>query len=278
MERVAKRILDRAAGRAIVIYGCGEAGEIMYAVLRSAWIEVSFFVDRKYNLFGTCCNIPVRSNSCLDRKKHFVVINPSSNLKTVDSIKSDLMLQCGYDDHDWFLWDTDADHDIVLNGVPIGKRTPIVPAFLMTASATYFASVGRYTSINASLKVAFNHFIGLSTSFRVPNPAIQNQEYTRINRIAIGHDVYIGANTLLNASTVQQIGNGAIIGTGAVVLEDVPPYAVVAGVPAKIKKYRFTEEQIELLERVQWWNWDDEVMRANADCFSDPRLFFQRFR
>ena len=278
MERVVKRILDSAAGREIVIYGCGEAGEIMYAVLHSVQIDVSFFVDKNHNLFGTSCGVPVRANSSLERAKHFVVINPSSNLNTVSSIKADLRSQCGYDHNDWFHWDTDIDYDIVFNGVAIGKRTPIIGAFLMPASANYFESVGRYTSINASLKVSFNHFIGLSTSFRVPNADIQYQKFTKINRLRIGHDVYIGANTFINASTVKSIGNGAIIGTGAVVIKDVPPYAVVAGVPAKIKKYRFTQDQIELLERVQWWNWDDETMRANADCFSDPDVFFQKFR
>jgi aminocyclitol acetyltransferase len=58
------------------------------------------------------------------------------------------------------------------------------------------------------------------------------------NRIIIGNDVYIGANAFINASRVISIGDGAIIGAGAVLLEDVPPYAVVAGVPAKIKRYR----------------------------------------
>jgi aminocyclitol acetyltransferase len=63
-----------------------------------------------------------------------------------------------------------------------------------------------------------------------------------------------------------------------VVIEDVPAYAVVAGVPAKVKKYRFSPEEIEVLERVQWWNWDDKTMQANIDCFTDTRLFFTRFR
>lgn len=278
MERIAKKILERAAGRDIIIYGCGEAGELMYKTLRSVLIDVSFFVDRKYNLFGTCFNLPVKPNTFLDREKHFVILNPSSNRNTIDSIMADLRLQCGFDTNDWFHWDTEVTHDILLNGVTIGRCTPIVDALLLPSSANFIESVGRYTSINASFKVSFNHFIGLSTSFRVPNQDIQYQKLTKVNRIKIGHDVYIGANTFINASTVKSIGNGAIIGTGAVVLEDVPPYAVVAGVPAKVKKYRFTQEQIEILERVQWWNWDDETMQVHADCFSNPDLFFQRFR
>lgn len=278
MERVEKKILERAAGREIVIYGCGEAGEMMYRVLHSTQIEVSFFVDRKFYLFGACCGLPVKANSALERDKYFAVINPSSNRNTIDSIMADLRFQCGYDHNDWFHWDSDVDHDIIINGVAVGRGTPIAGVLLMPDSADYFESIGRYTSINESLKVSFNHYIGLSTSFRIPNPDIQYQKLTKINRIKIGHDVLIGANTFINASTVKSIGNGAVIGAGAVVLEDVPPYAMVAGVPARIKKYRFAQEQIGVLERIQWWNWDDETMRANADCFSDPSLFFQRFR
>jgi aminocyclitol acetyltransferase len=89
--------------------------------------------------------------------------------------------------------------------------------------------------------------------------------------------VYLGANTFINQSKVRQLGNGAVVAAGAVVLEDVPPYAVVAGVPAKIKKFRFTPEQIALLEQVRWWDWGPETMAANQDCFLDPGLFFHRF-
>lgn len=56
-----------------------------------------------------------------------------------------------------------------------------------------------------------------------------------------------------------------------------PPYGVVVGVPGKVKKYRFSSNQIEILERVQWWNWDDEMIKANQDCFTNPCLFFERF-
>jgi len=271
MERVSKKILDRAAGRDIVIYGCGEAGEVMCKVLKSMRIKISFFVDKRYYLYDTCCGLAVKDNSVLSHEKYFVVIGPA-NIDAANSIKGDLHSQCGYDESDWFHWDMEVEHDIILNGLSIGKRSGIVGAFLMPNATKVFLSVGRYTSINPSLKVSFDHFVGLSTCHRVPN-----SQNTKVNRILIGNDVWIGADVFINASKVKMIGNGAIIGTGAVVVEDVPPYAVVAGVPARIKKYRFSPEQIKILEHVQWWNWDDETIQLNADCFSNPELFFSRF-
>jgi aminocyclitol acetyltransferase len=93
----------------------------------------------------------------------------------------------------------------------------------------------------------------------------------------IGNDVYIGAYAFINASTVNRIGDGAVIGTGAVVLEDVPPYAVVAGVPAKIKRYRFSPEMIETLLRVKWWEWPVDEINKNADALMSPAMFMELF-
>jgi virginiamycin A acetyltransferase len=60
------------------------------------------------------------------------------------------------------------------------------------------------------------------------------------------------------------IGNGAIIGAGSTVTKDVPPFAIVAGNPGKIVKYRFTEEQIEKLLQIAWWDWEEEKIKSNA--------------
>lgn len=95
--------------------------------------------------------------------------------------------------------------------------------------------------------------------------------------MTIGSDVYIGANVFINASRVTSNGDGAIIGSGAVVLEDVPPYAAVAGVPAKRKRYRFTPEMIETLLCTQRWEWSIEEINAHAEALMSPELFFSKF-
>jgi acetyltransferase-like isoleucine patch superfamily enzyme len=77
--------------------------------------------------------------------------------------------------------------------------------------------------------------------------------------IIIGNDVWIGLNAIILSGVT--VGNGAVIGAGAIVVKDVPPYSIAAGNPAKIIRYRFTEEQINHLEQIAWWNWPDEKVR-----------------
>jgi hypothetical protein len=77
----------------------------------------------------------------------------------------------------------------------------------------------------------------------------------------IGSDVWIGANAVIKAGL--KIGNGAVIGAGAVVTKDVEPYAIVAGVPAKLIRYRFTELQIKFLLESKWWERSDAWLKEN---------------
>lgn len=84
--------------------------------------------------------------------------------------------------------------------------------------------------------------------------------------IKIANDVWIGAHTVILSGV--QIGNGAIIGAGSIVTSDVPDYAIVAGNPAKVIKYRFDSQLIEKLLEIQWWNWPHEYILSNRDLFN----------
>lgn len=100
--------------------------------------------------------------------------------------------------------------------------------------------------------------------------------YKKINQpIEIGNDVWIGSNCIIMPGI--KIPNGVIIGAGAVVTKSPPPYTIIAGVPARVIKYRYTPEEIEILERTKWWNWDDEKIKANINLFKNKKLFFQKF-
>lgn len=92
-------------------------------------------------------------------------------------------------------------------------------------------------------------------------------------QIVIGNDVFIGANvTILDGVT---IGDGAVIGAGAVVSKDIPPYAIAVGCPIKVIKYRFDNNQVEALKRIEWWNFEDERLKEIEECFFDVNKFIQ---
>ena len=87
--------------------------------------------------------------------------------------------------------------------------------------------------------------------------------------LTIGHDVWIGKNAIITASVIT-VCNGAIIGAGSVVTKDIPPYAIVAGNPAKIIKYRFSEKVINDLNKMQWWNKKIFELKKELNTFLEP--------
>ena len=70
--------------------------------------------------------------------------------------------------------------------------------------------------------------------------------------------------------------DGAVIGANALVLKDVPPYAIVGEVPAKIIRYRFSDDVIEKLLKIQWWNWNVEKIKIESILFSDVKTFVSK--
>jgi aminocyclitol acetyltransferase len=178
-------------------------------------------------------------------------------------------------------------------GVKVGRQTYFGEGIADACRNGYVESIGRFTSINSSAMIHVDHpsnmtFISdeIQNFFTEENKALFKARYlvdpkhpyaANKSRLSIGNDVWIGANTFINCSRVTTIGDGAIIGSGAVVLEDVPPYAVVVGVPAKIKRYRYPVEMIETLLRVKWWEWSIEEINANADALMSPEIFLKKF-
>jgi acetyltransferase-like isoleucine patch superfamily enzyme len=132
--------------------------------------------------------------------------------------------------------------------------------------------VGRYCSISTGLKFldSYHPMDTVTTSaaiFRPNNKLFKSFATAKIIEFSkefdihcsksfpiIGHDVWIGADVTLSLGI--KIGTGSVIASGSVVTKDVPPYAVVAGNPAKVKKFRFDEEVIDLLKKSCWWDYD----------------------
>lgn len=90
----------------------------------------------------------------------------------------------------------------------------------------------------------------------------------------IGHDVWIGARAIIKAGL--RVGNGAVVAAGAVVTKDVPDYAIIGGVPARILRFRFDDATIHELLRLQWYERDLNWIRSNAEFFSDKAKLIKK--
>lgn len=88
--------------------------------------------------------------------------------------------------------------------------------------------------------------------------------------IVIGNDVWIGYEAVIMSGV--KIGDGAVIGTRAVVANDVPPYAIVGGVPAKVIKKRFSNNIISKLLKIKWWNWEYEKIQSNIQYIQSGKI------
>lgn len=91
------------------------------------------------------------------------------------------------------------------------------------------------------------------------------------SKTVIGNDVWVGSRAIIMQGL--SIGTGAVIGAGAVVTKSVPPYAVVAGCPAKIIKYRFDQNMIDSLLNSQWWLLSDDQLKCLSKFMNNPQLF-----
>lgn len=96
-------------------------------------------------------------------------------------------------------------------------------------------------------------------------------DYEKKIQVIIGNDVWIGDGVKILEGVT--IGNGAIVASGAVVAKDIPDYAIVGGVPAKVIKYRFSEEEIEFLLNIKWWEKDIKWMKENSHLFKNITEF-----
>jgi acetyltransferase-like isoleucine patch superfamily enzyme len=82
----------------------------------------------------------------------------------------------------------------------------------------------------------------------------------------IGNDVWLGFDCLVKSGVF--IGDGAVVGSKSVVTKDIPPYAIVAGNPARIIKYRFDQAKIDKLLDISWWNWSEEKIRDQIELLT----------
>ncbi|MDD6094436.1 MAG: DapH/DapD/GlmU-related protein [Clostridia bacterium] len=177
----------------------------------------------------------------------------------------------------------------------IGRDTVAVSSSLGYGSYISYGSdiqhtkIGRYTCVGPHVRVAIGQhptrkLVSVSPYFYSVNPPFGEtyaKEQTFEERlyadkekefsVVLGNDVWIGAGAILLEGIT--VGDGAVVAAGAVVTKDVPPYAVVGGVPAKFIRNRFEKSETEFLKDFKWWEKDENWLKENAALFSDIEKF-----
>lgn len=141
--------------------------------------------------------------------------------------------------------------------------------------------IGKFCSIACGAKFLFNsanHTLRSLSTYPFPifyeewglEGKDIRQAWDNKGDIVIGNDVWIGYQAVILAGVT--VGDGAIIGSRAVVTRDVPPYTIVGGVPAKPIRKRFDEDTIAQLQALRWWDWDQETIRRAIPAIQAGRL------
>lgn len=293
-----------------IIYPFGEVGSYVKTILNGRYaIKEKLIVDNglaKYNRSVKKIS-ELRAEDVGDNGVIFVSSEDKKILPIiVDSLPGFLNRnQVTFANHN--IWEEVIDgharkHDFFFRRCKIGRYTTGYRSLLTWHWLV--ESIGRYCNINCYARVAANHsldMISINHTFVEKTQWDTIEDYQRkleyckkygIHKlngsgqgwdretaknspIIIGNDVWVGQYVSILPGV--SIGDGAVIAAGAVVTHDVPPYTVVAGVPAKPIKKRYSDENIEKLLRIRWWDWSEEKIKDNLELFYQPEKFIEAF-
>lgn len=140
-----------------------------------------------------------------------------------------------------------------------------------------YTNIGKFCSLGKSLNIGGNDHnykrvstMPLSRYAQLSKSIIDVESNIEPKRCIIGNDVWIGDGACVLSKA--KISDGVIIGAGAVVTKDIPPYAIAVGVPAKVIGFRFEKGIIEELLKIKWWDWPEKYITDNAELIFKRNL------
>lgn len=169
-------------------------------------------------------------------------------------------------------------HDLQDRGLlSVGRHTYGLPKIWMSRGSECKVAIGSFCSISPEVQIiaggihpaAWVSTYPFRIKWRMAGAYEDGMPATR-GDLVVGSDVWIGTQAMLLSGVT--IGHGAIVAARAVVTHSVPPYAIVAGAPAKIVRYRFEDEIIARLLKLAWWDWDDEKIRQAVPLLSSGQM------
>ena len=191
-----------------------------------------------------------------------------------------------------------VDEDVTLEGTTLGAYTHVQAhsvfcdvtvgeySYFAGYNQVFYAYIGKFCSVASFARInttnhptydriAQHHFTYRSKRFGFGEDDDEFFAMRKGKTVTIGNDVWVGHNAVIMSGVT--IGNGAVIGAGAVVTKDVEPYSIVAGVPAKKIKMRFSDELIAKIEQSRWWDWGHQIIKERIPDFRDMEAFVRKY-
>jgi len=168
-------------------------------------------------------------------------------------------------------------NDVLIDSCEIGDHT-----YIQKKSSIFNAKIGKFCSIasNVSIGPGRHKIDSVSTHpvfYLNETPLVKKYSKKDLFEVSeltvIGNDVWIGERVIVMDGV--KIGTGAVIASGSIVTKDVPSYAIIGGVPAKLIRYRFSSEIINDLLKSEWWNLPESVLEKEYFKFIDINDFFK---
>ena len=163
----------------------------------------------------------------------------------------------------------------------VGARSSVIEStlgdysYVMNDCDLIYSEIGKFCSVASHCRInpgnhplqraALHHFTYRSRQFDLGDDDIEFFNWRRSSPVLLGNDVWLGHGAVLLPGIT--VGNGAAIAAGAVVSKDVSPFTIVAGVPASPIRQRFPDWVADALQRINWWDWDQGLLKERLEDF-----------